>query len=287
MSQVLPSGSATVLAGNTSVTVTHTLGYAPDVTKIFLQAGDDLGAKHFLPCTNPTSTTFNINIDSADSIDHLVNWFINQFPNPTPAATAYCSPADVEALAQIKYDQFEYADLAAYENALTSLFIPMAQKIIDSYVDHNFLNNTGTVLLDGNGHEVLMVHPPYVPILTAGTVLINSVNVTANIKAYDSYLAYQGGVFTQDSSSRKNVSVTLNYGYTSVPSDVRFVCAQIVANILSDMLRRKLMPDTVSRAMQSNSDTVIISGMTKNTQILTSELMAILDQYRFSRLDVT
>ena len=202
--------------------------------------------------------------------------------------TVYCTPSQVDSFSQIAYGQLGFSGTAAYGSFLSGTLIPAAQKIIDNYVDHNFQSNIGTLLLDGNGKRVLIIHPPYVPVLSAGTVKVNDVNVTSNIKTYSTYLAYEGGVFTEDASNRQNVQVTLAYGYDEVPSDVQYVAAQIAANILADMLRRKLMPDTVAKAMQSNAETVIVTGMAKNAVIMaTSELRGILDGYRFSRLDVT
>ncbi len=275
--------NVTIPANSDNATASHSIGHTNyDVVPLPLALGDvfQVSAK---TASSFLLTTNNVDMEN----DRTFTCIVIEYGTPA-LGTAYCLASDVEALSQIAYTQLGYADNAAFENALTTLFIPMAQQIIDSYVDHNFLSNTATaLLLDGSGKRVLMIQPPYVPVLTVSEVLINGVNVTANIKAYETYLAYQGGVFTEDYSSRKNVSLTFTYGYAAVPSDVRFVCAQITANILADMLRRKLMPDTVARAMQSNSDTVIISGMTKSTVILTPELQSVLDKYRFSCLDVT
>ena len=132
-----------------------------------------------------------------------------------------------------------------------------------------------------------MIHPPYVPVLAVSSVQINGVEAVGNIKSYDTYLAYEGGAFTEDYSTRKNVQVTLTYGYAAVPSDIQYATAQVTANMLADMVRRKLLPETVAKAMQAQADTVVITGMSKSALILTSELRDLLDNYRFSRMDVT
>ena len=200
--------------------------------------------------------------------------------------SAYCTPEQVSAFSQIAWDQLGFAGTANFAAFTSGTLIPMAQQIVDSYVDHNFLSNLGTVTLDGNGKRILMMPPPYLPMINAGTVKIGGAAVSG-IKTYQTYLAYESGTFSEDSASRQNVEATVEYGYGAVPSDVQYVAAQVAANILADMLRRKLMPDTVARAMQSNSDTVVITGMAKNANVLTSELRMILDKYRFSRMDVT
>jgi hypothetical protein len=72
-----------------------------------------------------------------------------------------------------------------------------------------------------------------------------------------------------------------------VPQDVSFVAAQLVANMISDMVRRRLMPDTISKAMQTNAETVIIGGMGKSASVFTAELKAMLNNYTYTRMDVT
>ena len=58
------------------------------------------------------------------------------------------------------------------------------------------------------------------------------------------------------------------------------------------MIRRKLLPETVARAMQTSTSqgregNLIITGMAKNATILTPELCSLLDNYRYSHMDVT
>ena len=201
--------------------------------------------------------------------------------------SAYCTPETVTSLSQIVYGQLGFASVDTYGTFLSGTLIPAAQKIVDNYCDHNFQSNSGTLLLDGNGKRVLMIHPPYVPVLSAGTIKVNDVDVTSKIKVYDTFIAYEGGAFTEDSSTRKNVQVVLEYGYESVPDDIQFATAQLTSNMLADMLRRRLMPDIVAQAMQTSNNNVVITGMAKGANVLTPELRDILEQYRYSRLDVT
>jgi len=279
----LTNVTVTILANELTGTCTHSIGHTNyQVIPVPLSVTDTFFVSDI------AASSFVLHVNAEDFENNRVFTCILVVGSAVVVGeTAYCSASDVAAFSQIKYTQLEYTDETTYLAALTTLFIPLAQKIVDSYCGHNYQNNTGTITVDGNSHNVLMIHPPYVPILSAGTVLLGGVNVTSNITAYDTYLAYKGGVFTEDSSNRRNVSVTLNYGYTAVPSDIRYATAQVTANMLADMVRRKMMPDTVARAMQSNSDTVIVSGMTKNTLVLTSELCNLLECYRYSSMDVT
>lgn len=85
MSQVIVQGTATILAGNTSVTVPHGLSFAPTISNIFLQPQDDLQGRDYYP-SNSTLTTFQINITMADpDVNHPFAWFILGIPAaPSP-----------------------------------------------------------------------------------------------------------------------------------------------------------------------------------------------------------
>ena len=140
MSQILPSGSVTILAGTSSVTVTHMLGYVPDVTKIFLQAQSDLGGVYFLSCTNPTALTFDINLSGIVISNSLVSWFINQ---PQLGPIFYASVAAVKRILiepSATYD-VEIAECIVSSTAFVTSFLlqktltsptPTPQSIIDA-----------------------------------------------------------------------------------------------------------------------------------------------------------
>lgn len=275
--------TVTIIAGALSGVCTHAVGHTNyKVIPVPLAVTDT-----FL-VSDVAAASFTLNVNAEDSAnDRVFTCILVVGSAPVTGSTLYCTADDVQALSQIKETQLEYASEAAFENALTTLFIPFAMKIVDNYCGHNFQSNTGTLTLDGNGRRVLMIPPPYLPVLAAGTVLMGGVNITSNVTAYDTYIAYQGGVFTEDASSRRNISATLSYGYTAIPTDIQYATAQVTANILADMIRRKLMPETVAKAMQAQADTVIFSGMSKSVIILTNELRDLLDGYRFSCMDVT
>ncbi|MGD0159681.1 MAG: hypothetical protein ABSB89_05225 [Candidatus Bathyarchaeia archaeon] len=69
-------GSATITAGNTNVVVSHGQSFTPTIDQIWLQPQDDLGGREYFP-SNPTSTTFQINISFADpDTAHNFSWQI-------------------------------------------------------------------------------------------------------------------------------------------------------------------------------------------------------------------
>jgi len=67
------SGTATITAGSTYVDVTHELAITPKLEKIGLTPQTDLEGRDIW-VSNPTSTTFRINISSVDTKDNVIGW---------------------------------------------------------------------------------------------------------------------------------------------------------------------------------------------------------------------
>lgn len=199
----------------------------------------------------------------------------------------YCTPLAVKFLSQIKYTQFEMASDSDYDGFIQDRLIPSAMKIIDGYAGHNFQNNlSSTITVDGSGKRIQLLPPPYIPAISVSAVTIGGVNVTSSIKVFPTYLAYENGFFYKSPSLYKNVSITLQHGYTQVPDDVEYCCAQLVANMLKEALKSKLTPASISKGMQSGAESVIVTGY-KNAFVFTEEIKGILDQYRYSYLEVS
>lgn len=66
-------GTATVLSGNTSVTVTHGLDYTPGASSIMVTANSDLAGASFY-VLNITATTFDIGMSSAPAANKQFAW---------------------------------------------------------------------------------------------------------------------------------------------------------------------------------------------------------------------
>jgi hypothetical protein len=281
MSQVLPSGTATVIAGATTVTVTHSLGYAPTLTKIMLQPQDDIGGRTLWADT-ATATTFVINMSSMDIADHIIGWLINQYSAAAIPTTLYCNADLVKALSQIQYQQVGYASDSDYEDFINQNLIPHASKIIDSYVGHGFGTPTaGTFTYDGSGKEVLFLPINNSPFLGVSAGSINSVGVTASdVKIHDQYLELDGGVFTK---GKQNVVFYGSYGYATMPSDIQFSCAQLSANMLSDMVRRKVYPDLFMPMSANGGDAGVLMA---NPKVFTAAIKDLLDPYKLTSIDI-
>lgn len=198
--------------------------------------------------------------------------------------SAYCSADLVKVYSQVAYNQLGFTSTELYGSFLAGTVIPSMQKTIDNYVNHNFLDNSGTIKLNGNGKDVLPVPSPYVPIKTLTSVKVDDVDVTSEIKAYPAYLALGSGVFTEDT---QNVEVVLSYGYDSVPEDIQFVCAEMAAKEVTELLRRKVTPDVVARLIMRDDDVKELPSFGRSGRVLTPELQEILNRYVYSNMDVT
>jgi hypothetical protein len=187
----------------------------------------------------------------------------------------YSTPLASKFLSQVIFEQLSFDTDSDYEAFIQDRLIPASMKVIDNYCNHNFQNNSGTITVDGNGKSVLPIHNPYLPIITVSSVKIDNSTVTTNIKTYETYIAYDGGTFTED---YQNVTITLTYGYATVPADIEYACAQHVANMLVELVRRKVLPDKVASSFD-------VASQTPN--VFTDDIKKILDKYKYVDVDVT
>jgi hypothetical protein len=201
-------------------------------------------------------------------------------------ADTYCSPLQVRREAQVNYEQLGFDKESDYTGHLQETLIPAAQEQIDNFVGHNFLHNTGgTILLDSNGLDFLMIPPPYIPVLDITSVHLDNVEITSSIKFYPSYIAYPGGIFTKSSTSMQNVQVVLDYGYEEVPKDIMYVCMRLCANRVIDLVRRRMLPNQIAAAMQQ--EYLSMRGVLNAPELFTDELKEMLRPHIYSRMEVT
>ena len=67
------SGLATITATNAYVDVTHNLGLTPDLGRLHVTPGEDIGGRYWWVDTI-SSTTFRLNMSSIDYYDHVFGW---------------------------------------------------------------------------------------------------------------------------------------------------------------------------------------------------------------------
>ena len=274
-------GTATVTAGTTEVTVAHTFGAVPAV--VSLESQDDLGtiAAHV---EAKTDTTFKIVLNSADPFnDHVFAWaIVSGISVPAAAGPFYCSAIDVDYAAQVKFTQLEFGSQAAMDTYIETALIPQAQKLIDSYCGRQFFTKSGTLIFDGTGKALLFLLPEYTPFLgvSGGTIQTSPIDVLA-VKVHDQFLELYGAAWT---TGKKNVTIVGSYGYVAVPDDIRFTCAQICANSLVDMVRRKMFPQAF--LAQANAGGEGAPVQMASSSIFTKPLKENLEGYRATWVDV-
>jgi len=192
---------------------------------------------------------------------------------------SYCGTTEVTMLAQLAYTQLGFANNNQMGSYIAGTLIPAAQKFIDSYCNHRFGSYSGTWLQDGSGKKLLVMPTQYCPLISVTSITVDGVAVTADVKVYDNYVVYDDGVFTQD---EQNVTVVASYGYTSVPTDVQYVCAELCASMLRQILRSRMMPDLIVPTLESGD---ISTTLLANPKVFTNELKDRLEVYKLQQVE--
>ena len=130
------SGSAIIVAGETSVTVPYTLSPQPLFNQIYVTPSDDLAGRTF--SLNPdtfTAASFEIDIDSIDMADHGFNWqiFVPTYV-PFVPSSSYAGISDVLGYSQIKGADFGFtSDSDPNFTAFLVGILAQASAVIDDY----------------------------------------------------------------------------------------------------------------------------------------------------------
>lgn len=219
----------------------------------------------------------------------------------------YCDVADVTTLAQVLYQQVGFTSNALYTAWISGTLIPMAMRAIENYVGHNFYLNHGTIRVDGSGKRTQLVVSSVktvysnqavtgsgdpapteilpLPLITVTGVTIDGTAQTiADIEEYKSYVASETIVFN---SGRSNVDIIGTWGYGTYPPDIRYVTAQVSANILTEMIRKRMMPDIITPVIERGDVSErVVSLLTRSPYVLTKAEKNILDNYKYHYLEV-
>ena len=205
---------------------------------------------------------------------------------------SYCGTVDVAILAQIEFQQLGFANIGAYNGWLAGTLIPMAQKFVDNYVNHNFSSNFGTIICDGNGKESLPIPPSCLvngtpahllplPLVTVTEVSVDGVVETlSDFKVYKTFIAWECGIFCE---GRQNVTIKGTYGFTSVPDDIKYVTAQLCANAVTEMIRKRMLPDLITPVLEGGGNVGILF---QSPKVLTKNEKEILWQYALHHIEV-
>jgi hypothetical protein len=185
--------------------------------------------------------------------------------------------------------------------------IPKCQDIVDHYAGHNFYLNHGTIRIDGSGKETQLItgsatavysnqattgsgNPVPVELLPLPLITVTGVNIDGvaqtitDFQTYKSYVTYEDNVFA---SGRQNVDIIGTWGYGTYPHDIQYVTAQIAANCLSEMVRKRMIPDIITPIMERGmaSDRVI-AMILRTPLVFTQNEQEILRKYRYHSMEV-
>ena len=222
--------------------------------------------------------------------------------------TTYCGTFDVHTFAQVTYSQVGFASLAAYNAWIAGTLILKAQDMINNYCNHNFYLNTGTIVVDGSGKEAQpifnhaltcfsnqkdtdatgLVKPTELqplPLMGVTAVEIDGTAVTiTDVQTYNAYLTYEDNSFAD---GRQNVEIIGTWGYGTYPHDIQYVTAQLCANALNDMVRRRMLPDLVTPILErGDASTRAMAMLFRSPRVLTVNEKEILDKYLFQIVEV-
>lgn len=289
------SGSATISAGDTSVSVTHTYGASPPA--VLIEPQTDLGGRSVW-VSGKTATTFVINISSSDVGDHTFAWAIGGVTEAEATGEQYCTVAKAKEAAGYAYTELGFADDNAYETFISEC-IDRASRFIDRYCQRNsdYFNGGATIteyhdgksasaaLYTGtdraNKSAIREYQLRQTPVISITSVSVNS----ATIGSSDSYTAttsYRSDlsngriVFAQGSEPAEgqlNVRFIYVAGYSSVPDEIRWACEDLVANAI-----KKNYEDQVNSRVRFTKPAAVSSF--NNSSIFTAEIKEMLKPYK-------
>ena len=195
---------------------------------------------------------------------------------------SYCGSALVKYFAQTAYSQIGMGSEGELNSFIAGTLIPQASKIIDSYTGSSFGTPTlGTWKFDGNGKAVLFLPIDKVPFLGVGGGSINSSAITVSqVKVHPQVLELDGSVWTK---GKLNITIYGSHGYVSVPPDIQYVTAQLCANVLNDMVRRKVYPDVFMQMASSGGDA---NALMASSAVFTKGLKDLCEPYRIMWVDI-
>lgn len=291
---------ATITKGNESVVVTHGLGFTPDLDKLNVRPKDNLGGRSVW-LSDATLTTFQINVSSADTEDHVFSW---AYPYPAVGGEMYCTVSQLKSHIQsIKMGEFGFTNESNYDDWLETLLI-RASRFIDSYCERpdNFFIAGGvsqTQYFSGSG-----VTPPagmyefsesaedweqkagtlflsQRPVLSITSVHENKADIGEAddwqlITAYR-WLEHGEVVFAIDAipaAGIKNIRVVYIIGFSGTPRNVEMACCTLVVNLLHKELSDKMQGFT-----SFTRPTALNFG---SPQVFTADIKTILDRYKLA-----
>ena len=213
----------------------------------------------------------------------------------------YANAEEVRFFAQIQFDQVGFENEADYDSFLNDILIPKAMDFVNNYCRHNFQDNVGTIYVDGRSRETVHLtsagvvtqwpdgYPEFpiglmpVPLMEVTAITIDTVvQNLADFRTYNTHVAYRyGGAFCE---GRQNVVIAARFGYGTIPHDIQYVTAQLCSNVLADMVRRKMLPELITPALEGGGN---LNLLFRSPMVLTENEKSFLNKYRYHAAEIT
>jgi len=203
---------------------------------------------------------------------------------------SYCGTELVSFIGQTAYQQLTgILSPGTLNSYVAGTLIPAAERIIDDFVGRRegtlrHFNPHGSLswFLDGSGKSTVWTLPKYSPTILVGNVKIDGASMgwvsPTNVKIYEQYLTAPNNRFT---AGDLNIEVFGTYGYAVVPKDIEYMCAQLVANVLNDVVRRRASDGVVSTDFAT-----MATSLFGSPTVFTDDMRKRLKDYRIKWLDI-
>lgn len=139
---------------------------------------------------------------------------------------ALCTVSDVEAIVQIDF-------ASTLETSITNNIIPFADQVIKTYLGYDIEAADQTEILFGD--DLREINLKHIPVNSISSITEDGNSLTEGNE--NDYVFHSNGrverVLGRWSGAKpKNISVSYNAGYSSIPEDIKFTSARISARII-------------------------------------------------------
>jgi hypothetical protein len=165
--------------------------------------------------------------------------------------TPYTTPSEVKKRAAVKWDALNtsagvpFADETAFDTWLSGTVIPEAEKLINEFCRRpDFYEHSDEVeYFNGDGFRNFIL-PGKKPVMAVSKLEMKKADGTWDLKSTDNY--FLRGDRIQYCAwlpyGWQNIRVTYDWGFASIPDDVAYAAAEIVARFLQKCVAFKMGP---------------------------------------------
>jgi len=139
---------------------------------------------------------------------------------------ALCTVSDVEAIVQIDFS-------STLETSITNNIIPYVDKIIKTYLGYDIEDGDYTETTFGDNLREIQVK--HIPVNSISSITEDGNSLTKGNE--NDYVFHSNGRIERvlgrwSGAKPKNITITYNAGYATIPEDIRFTSARISARIV-------------------------------------------------------